>query len=129
MTERFVDETEWWDRVAMGADLLARAPGARRRLFMVDGSAVAWTGDSLAGPEPAEAAEGRRPDIEAYMFRDISDREILRRINGFPDEVPLDVLRRPHSIYCRELSRFVSVNAPAVSLSEHLAKLRAGGPS
>ena len=91
-----VTETEWWDRVAMAVDLLLRRGSAK----------------------PVTAG-----DATAYIFQDVRDPEILRRLNQMPDETPLDLLVQPIAVYCPEMRSLVSVNDPSTPLEEHLKKL------
>jgi hypothetical protein len=112
--------------VAAAVDLLVRKPGVNRRVVAVAGQTVEWIGPEGSGP-PAASGEGRgSSDATAYVFDDLGDREILRRLNQMPDETPMDLLRLPFAIYCRDVRSLVSINQPAASLEEHLRKLARG---
>ena len=119
--EYFISELEWWDRVAMALELLERKPGTQQGVVTIGPESVAWVGN---GVPPKPFVEGKTAEVTAYVFGEVRDAEILRRLNQMPDETPLDLLMEPFSFYCPEVRSFVSVNAPEVSLERHLEKLR-----
>jgi hypothetical protein len=94
-----VTETEWWDRIAMAADLLAVRAHPR----------------DLGGRLP--------PGVSAAVYDQVEDVEALRRLTQLPDETPMDLLVLPFSVYCPEMRSFVSVNDPGTTLEEHLRRL------
>jgi hypothetical protein len=118
----FIDETEWWDRLAVTVDMMERLPGVKKWDAPAFGKTVRWIGDGTppAGATPAGAAS---PAATVYAFPSLTIVEILRRVTQMPDETPLDMLAVPFAVYCRDMKSVVSVNDPSTPLEAHLKTL------
>ncbi len=120
--EVFLDETEWWDRVAMSLELLEKKYGAKKTLLRVGDRTVQWVGN-CPPPGSSVVEKPRAAEATAYLFRDVADVEILRRLSQMPDESEIELLVRPFVFYCPETASFVGINLPGLPLEEMLPKL------
>lgn len=104
----------------MAVELLIKKSGAGRVRCLVGVRVVECVGNA----SPSAASSDGPVAVTGYLFKDISDSEILRRLTQMPDETPSDMLVEPFDIYCPEMNSFVSINNPAVSLETHLSRLQ-----
>lgn len=120
--EVFIDETEWWDRVAMSLDLLEKKFGAKKVLVRSGDRTVQWVGN-CPPPQGLAVEKPRAADATAYVFKEVSDVEILRRLSQMPDESEIELLVRPFIFYCPETVSLVGINLPEMPLADMLKKL------
>jgi hypothetical protein len=120
LKEIVVDETEWWDRLAMAVELIEKKSAVKKGVVTVGDESVSLITDRAADFElsaPPAAAT-------IYFLEHLEDSEILRRMSQMPDETPKDLLMRPMAFYCPEEKTAVCVNSPGTALTYLLAQLR-----